>query len=143
MRGQTLGKGSFGLVLRGVYDCRAVAAKVALSAGDAEAARDMEREAAALLRLDHPNCLFMYGYALAPEAGGPLLLTEHCAEGSLFDVYGRRQAGRARARRYFSRVPCLWRIRPALAGAVSAPCSAENSVPTPFRRPEFRPPRIS
>lgn len=45
-----------------------------------------------LQKLDHPYCHYLVGAKIEVDAnGGPLLLTEICEEGSLFDLYAKKQ----------------------------------------------------
>ena len=86
-KSKLLGKGTCGIVYLGIYDCRVMAAKFIRDENPGEdALLDLENEVRVMQALNHPNCHFLYGAKTTLEDGGPMILTEVCDEGSLFEV---------------------------------------------------------
>lgn len=57
-----------------------------------EILEDLMNKVNLLNKLDHPFCHYLVGSKIEVDAnGGPLLLTEICEEGSLFDLYAKKQ----------------------------------------------------
>lgn len=86
-----LGKGAQGIVHLGTYKDREVAGKTMLGKMTPQLQKELETEVRLMLLVHHPNCHFLIGAKTTPEDGGPLLLTEVCHEGSLFDVYAKKR----------------------------------------------------
>jgi serine/threonine protein kinase len=55
-----------------------------------QVAKELEEEAALCLKLDHPNCLYLLGYKSTADCGGPLQLWELCENGSIYDLYAKK-----------------------------------------------------
>ena len=68
-----------------------VAGKVLIRKPTVEVCKELEKEALLMKLLDHPNCHIIHGAKCTVQDGGPLILTEVCSEGSLFDLYAKRQ----------------------------------------------------
>lgn len=90
-KGKKLGEGGQGAVYLGTYEDRKVAGKVMFGKVTKEILDDLQNEVDLFYKLDHPNCHYMVGVKLTADADGPLLLTEVCDEGSLFDIYAKKQ----------------------------------------------------
>ena len=91
-KGKKLGEGGQGAVYIGSYEGQVVAGKEMFGECTKEILDDLDNEVRVLRKVDHPNCHFLIGAKLRPDAeGGPLLLTEICEEGSLFDIYAKKR----------------------------------------------------
>uniref|UniRef100_A0A7S1HLU3 Calmodulin n=1 Tax=Hemiselmis andersenii TaxID=464988 RepID=A0A7S1HLU3_HEMAN len=90
-KSKKLGEGGQGAVYLGTYESQKVAGKVMFGKVTKEVMEDLENEVELFMKLDHPNCHYMLGAKLVADAEGPLLLTEVCDEGSLFDLYAKKQ----------------------------------------------------
>mmetsp|Transcript_47753 Transcript_47753/g.113644 ORF Transcript_47753/g.113644 Transcript_47753/m.113644 type:complete len:722 (+) Transcript_47753:178-2343(+) len=91
-KGKKLGEGGQGAVYLGTYEGNAVAGKEMFGKCTKEILDDLQNEVTVLTKMDHPNCHFLIGAKLLPDAdGGPLLLTEICEEGSFFDLYAKKR----------------------------------------------------
>lgn len=91
VRQKKVGAGGQGTVYSGYYDGVLCAGKVLVGELTEKRMLEVEREVMMLKSLDHPNCHFFIGAKTTIQEGGPLVLTELCEEGSLFDVYARKQ----------------------------------------------------
>mmetsp|Transcript_26355 Transcript_26355/g.53571 ORF Transcript_26355/g.53571 Transcript_26355/m.53571 type:complete len:319 (+) Transcript_26355:3-959(+) len=84
--------GASGTVWVGTYNGVPVSGKVMSGPVTPQLERQLEEEVALAAGLDHPNCLFFVGAKCSQDqSGGPLLLSEACEGGSLFDLYWARQ----------------------------------------------------
>jgi hypothetical protein len=94
-RGKLLGEGSQGRVFEGQYRhggvSHKVAGKVMIKKPTEQICQELAREAGLMRKLEHPNCHVVFGAKCSLADGGPLILTEVCSEGSLFDLYAKRQ----------------------------------------------------
>mmetsp|Transcript_17187 Transcript_17187/g.39781 ORF Transcript_17187/g.39781 Transcript_17187/m.39781 type:complete len:291 (-) Transcript_17187:52-924(-) len=91
IRVKKIGSGGQGTVFMGHYEGLRCAGKFMLGELTEKRVKELEREAATLLMMDHPHCHFFIGARTTQGEGGPLVLTELCEEGSLFDLYARKQ----------------------------------------------------
>mmetsp|Transcript_53909 Transcript_53909/g.109921 ORF Transcript_53909/g.109921 Transcript_53909/m.109921 type:complete len:705 (-) Transcript_53909:236-2350(-) len=87
-----LGEGGQGAVFLGTYEGQKVAGKEMFGQPTKEILEDLINEVTLLQKLDHPSCHYLIGAKIEVDhIGGPLLLTEICEEGSLFDLYAKKQ----------------------------------------------------
>ena len=80
--GERIGQGAFGEVFKGYCHHQDVAVKV-FECGPQRVARKIQREVEIMCQLSHPNIVSLYG--LVEREGGPMLVMEFGARGSLFD----------------------------------------------------------
>lgn len=90
-KGKKLGEGGQGAVYLGTYEDQQVAGKIMFGKVSKEILDDLDNEVQLFKKLDHPNCHYMLGVKMTADSDGPLLLTEVCEEGSLFDLYAKKQ----------------------------------------------------
>jgi len=89
---KVLGQGGQGKVCLGTYEGIKVAGKTFLSPPGPEQMKEVLEELKFFTQLDHPNCNYLVGAKTTLEDGGIMLLTEVCDNGSIFDLYSKKNA---------------------------------------------------
>eukprot|EP00162_Nutomonas_longa_P014912 comp22133_c0_seq4/m.51723 comp22133_c0_seq4/g.51723 ORF comp22133_c0_seq4/g.51723 comp22133_c0_seq4/m.51723 type:complete len:541 (-) comp22133_c0_seq4:140-1762(-) len=83
-KGKELGKGGFGVVYKAELQGMEVAAKFLLGDYSDQTVKEFSDEVSLMERFSDPNVVFLVGYAnAAPDL---VIVTELCANGSLFDI---------------------------------------------------------